>query len=175
MKSANNENNSDPVMKHFIRQEIDVPRMWGNVVENDIIFVVDNQELVETSRSVMCLTSNLMDMLVSLFPCCTTVTIMVPDYSVTDVKNLLLLLTKGATVENTLDKNQVSQIKNLGKDLGIEMSSLAASNQYYEIVDTSENNGEDQLDDEFDEDDPSTVLEVKSLSCNLMLDSSGKN
>ena len=50
MKSTNNENNSDPVMKHFIRQEIDVPRMWGNVVENDIIFVVNNREVVETSR-----------------------------------------------------------------------------------------------------------------------------
>ena len=50
LKSTNNVRNSVPVVQHFIRQEIDVPRMWGNVVEHDIKFVVKSGETIQSSR-----------------------------------------------------------------------------------------------------------------------------
>ena len=50
LKSTNNVRNSVPVVQHFIRQEIDVARMWGNVVENDIKFVVNSGETIQSSR-----------------------------------------------------------------------------------------------------------------------------
>ena len=63
-----------------------------------------------------------------------------PDYSAAALNSVLELLTSGTTVENNLDKKQVEEIKNLAKELSINVSGIATSNQYYEIVDSSENN-----------------------------------
>eukprot|EP00091_Calanus_sinicus_P001084 TRINITY_DN11028_c0_g1_i1.p1 TRINITY_DN11028_c0_g1~~TRINITY_DN11028_c0_g1_i1.p1 ORF type:complete len:390 (+),score=103.84 TRINITY_DN11028_c0_g1_i1:236-1405(+) len=91
----------------------------------------------------MCVTSSFMDKLISLVPCCSASTILIPDFSPAAFNSLLQLLTTGATLETNLDREQVTEIKNLAKELGINLGGIATSNQYYEIIDTSENNIEE--------------------------------
>eukprot|EP00092_Neocalanus_flemingeri_P024545 GFUD01026619.1.p1 GENE.GFUD01026619.1~~GFUD01026619.1.p1 ORF type:complete len:1642 (+),score=519.71 GFUD01026619.1:27-4952(+) len=134
----------DTKEKLFVRKDSDIDFtavLRKEIVgENDIKFVMKDGDVVETSRSLMCLTSSTVDTLLSLMPCCYSSTILIPDYTAAALNMVLELLTSGSTVENNLDKKQVQEVKNLAKELAINVNGIATSNQYYEIVDSSENN-----------------------------------